>query len=660
MCGIAGLIDPTASTSHEDLAALARTMADAIAHRGPDDAGTWVDAAAGVALGHRRLSIIDLSPHGHQPMVSASGRYVIVYNGEIYNHEGIRAAIDAVGSPPRWRGHSDTEVMLAAFERYGIDDALARFNGMFAFALWDRSTRTLHLARDRLGEKPLYYGMAGGRFAFASELSAMSRLPGFDGDVDRGALASYLRLGYVPSPRSIVRGIAKLPPGTRAELTVAGGRAQVRTLTYWDIDAVARAGLAAPSAADEPEALALLRDKLEASVALRMVADVPVGAFLSGGIDSSLIVALMQRLSSTPVRTFTIGFDDPAFDEAPFARAVARHLRTDHTEVYVTAADALAVVPRLPTIYDEPFADASQIPTVLVSQIARSHVTVSLSGDAGDELFAGYERYVRGSAVARVPAPLRAAAGNVLRGMSPAALDAGGAALERMLPRKLRPAHVGEKLAKLAPVLGNRDARAMYEGLLTHWRGESVPAAASRDAAAEGVLASLADATLPFEPWMMLVDQKSYLPDDILVKVDRAAMAVGLETRVPLLDHTLVEHAWTIPLSLKLRDGRGKYLLRALLATLVPPALTERPKRGFAVPLAAWLRGPLRDWGEALLDETAMREQGFLDASRVRARWSEHVRGTRDAHDDLWPVLVFQAWLEHARRRLAAPSPVHA
>ena len=644
MCGIAGFVDLHAPCSAAGLAADVRAMTDAIAYRGPDDSGAWVDADAGVALGHRRLSVVDLSPEGHQPMVSASGRYVIVFNGEIYNYAAIRAELDAA-AVHAWRGHSDTEVMLAAIEQWGIDGALGRFNGMFAFALWERTSRTLHLARDRMGEKPLYYGIANGRLAFASEMKALRRVPGFSGEVDREALALYVRLGYVPSPRSIIAGVSKLAPATRAEVRAASGdRFDIRMLRYWDLDAVARAGLRQPSTADEREARALLQEKLEASIALRMVADVPVGAFLSGGVDSSLVVALMQRLSSTPVRTFTIGFADAAFDEAPYARAVANHLGTHHTEVYVTGDDALAVVPALPSIYDEPFADPSQIPTFLVSRVARSQVTVSLSGDAGDELFAGYERYVRGAQVARVPAGLRMAAGAVLRGMPVSTLEAGASAVGRVLPRRLRLVRAGEKLAKLAPVLGETDAHRMYEGLVTHWRGESLPVIASADAASPGFIGAHVDPSLPFEHWMMLVDQHGYLPDDILVKLDRAAMAVSLETRVPLLDHTLVEHAWQVPLSLKLRDGRGKHLLRSLLAELLPAALIERPKRGFAVPLAAWLRGPLRAWAEDLLDEASLRRQGLFDAGRIRARWRGHLDGSRNAHDELWPILCFQAW----------------
>jgi asparagine synthase (glutamine-hydrolysing) len=582
-------------------------------------------------------------------MASVTGRYVIAFNGEVYNYASIRADLDAAGGAPRWRGHSDTEVMLAAVERFGIDRALARFDGMFAFALWDREARTLHLARDRLGEKPLYYGAVGGRLAFASELKALRALPGFDRPVDREALALCLRFGYVPAPRSIHAGIAKLCPATRAEVrVVADGTFDVRTFRYWDLDAVAHAGLAAPFAGDAVEACDELARRLERSVGLRMVADVPVGAFLSGGVDSSLVVAVTQKLSTRPVRTFTIGFDDPAFDEAPYAREVARHLGTDHTEVYVTGREALDVVPLLPRIYDEPFADSSQIPTFLVSRVARAHVTVSLSGDAGDELFAGYERYVRSDRLARLPAALRRAGSAVLAAAGPARAGALAGKAQGLLPKRLRFARPAEKLAKLAPVLGATDARALYEGLVTQWRGERVPVASADDAAAPGVLARIGEAAMDYAAWMMLADQHTYLPDDILVKVDRAAMAVSLETRVPLLDHELVAWAWSLPMDLKLRDGRGKYLLRALLDRHVPRALIDRPKRGFAVPLAAWLRGPLRDWAEHLLDPVRLAREGFLDVSRVRERWQQHQAGTGDAQDELWAVLAFEAWLADA------------
>jgi asparagine synthase (glutamine-hydrolysing) len=646
MCGIAGILDPARSSDSATLNACATRMADALAHRGPDDRGTWHDAEAGIAFGHRRLAIIDLSLHGHQPMTSASGRYVIVYNGEIYNHVDMRGEVDAVEPGRRWRGHSDTEVLLAALDRFGIDGMLERANGMFAFAVWDRAGRVLHLARDRIGEKPLYFGTIGGRFAFASELGALRALPGFAARVDPKALALYLRLGYVPAPHSIHAGIEKLPPATRVEVRADGGTVELKRQVYWDLAAVAKRGLSEPRGDDRDLALGELHDRLERSVRQRMIADVPLGAFLSGGIDSSLIVAIMQRQSARPVRTFTIGFHDPEYDEAPYARAVAKHLRTDHSEVYVTAEQALAAVPRLPHVYDEPFADASQIPTLLVCEIARKHVTVALTGDGGDELFFGYERYVRTMRLGRLPAAVRRAAAAMLRRSSHARV---GAVANALLPQAHQFSQASDKLAKLQAIMGAADPRAVYEGVVSRWADGTVPTATQVSNA--GFVARDARNDLPLDAWMMLVDQQRYLPDDILVKTDRASMAMGLETRVPLLDHTLVEYAWALPLALKLREGRGKYLLRELLAQYVPRTLTDRPKRGFAVPLAQWLRGPLRDWAESLLDERRLREQGLLDADRVRARWNEHLSGVRSVPDDLWTVLALQSWLaEHQIR----------
>jgi len=626
-------------------------MALAIANRGPDDAGTWVDPSHGLALGHRRLAIIDLSVEGHQPMLSASGRFVIVYNGEIYNYNDVRAELDNGDAPPRWRGHSDTEVMLAAFECWGVDATLSRLNGMFAFALWDRETRTLHLARDRMGEKPLYYGEVAGRFAFGSELKAIRALPGFAADIDRDALAMYLRHNYIPAPLSIYRGIGKLMPGARAEIRRRDdGTFDVREVRYWDVRDVARRALASPSTDDPKAALDELGRRVERSVGLRMVADVPIGAFLSGGVDSSLVVATMQRLSSRPVKTFTIGFDQEAFDEAPFAKQVAAHLRTDHTEVYVRGDDALAVIPDLPRMYDEPFADSSQIPTFLVSRIARAHVTVSLSGDGGDELFSGYERYGRGLQLAqaseRAPAWMRRGAAAALRSARPSALDAAMRAVGPALPQRLRFAHAGEKLHKLAAVIGEDDPRALYLSLLTYWRDGLPLAGSGADAVTPHEAMRRADPDLPLAQWMMLVDQCTYLPDDILAKVDRASMAVSLESRVPLLDHDLVAYAWSVPLSLKQRGGRGKYLLRELLCRDVPRELVDRPKRGFAIPLAEWLRGPLREWASALLDPAKIAREGFLDAERIGQRWQAHLEGTRNAQDELWGVLCFEAWLQ--------------
>jgi asparagine synthase (glutamine-hydrolysing) len=539
--------------------------------------------------------------------------------------------------------------MLAAFDHHGVAAALPRFNGMFALALWDRQTRCLHLARDRMGEKPLYFGTVGAQFVFGSELKALRACPGFTAEIDRDALAMYLRFNYVPAPTSIYRGIRKLQPGMRAEVRAAGGGFDVTEIAYWDLRKVALHALSNTSTDDEPQALRELDARLERAVRSRMVADVPIGAFLSGGVDSSMIVAMMQRLSSHPVRTFTIGFGDASFDEAPFARQVAAHLRTDHTEVYVNGADALAVVPQLPQMYDEPFADSSQIPTFLVSRMARSQVTVSLSGDGGDELFYGYERYIRGARLTRgarrMPRFLRQGIAMALRAAAPSTLDAAMRYVEPLIPLHLRFTRPGERLHKIAAVIAEKDPRALYLALLSLWR-DALPVTAASNALAPHDELALADTDLPLEPWMMLVDQGTYLPDDILVKVDRASMAVGLEARVPLLDHDLVAYAWSIPQALKERDGRGKYLLRELLCRFVPRELVERPKRGFAIPLGDWLRGPLRGWAAALLDEARLRREGLLDPKPIVARWNDHLLGRRHVQDELWGVLCFQAWLE--------------
>jgi asparagine synthase (glutamine-hydrolysing) len=648
MCGIAGFMRARADLHADVLAERATRMADAIAHRGPDDRGAWTDSSAGVALAHRRLSVIDLSGEGHQPMVSATGRYLLVYNGEVYNYADVRRELEGAGAAPRWRGHSDTEAMLAAFEKWGIDGALARFNGMFAFALWDRLERTLHFARDRMGEKPLYYGSAQETFAFGSELKALRALPDFATEIDQDALALFLRFNCVPAPWSIYRGIRKLEPGMRAEVRADGhGGFDIRLLRYWDVTAVARSGMAH---ADGTDALERLQSALEQAVRLRLVADVPVGAFLSGGIDSSIVTALMQRQCASPVHTFTIGFRNDAYDEAPFARQVARHLGTDHTELYVSGDEARAVVPLLPAMYDEPFADSSQIPTYLVSRLARTQVTVALSGDGGDELFFGYERYVRGLQLARAPRAMRRATAGALAFVTPAIADRLLCRAQAFLPRRLRFAHPGEKLRKLRRALNEADPRARYLDLVSFWH-DGVPTASSHAVTAPHDRFVDADRDLPFADWMMLVDQRTYLPDDILTKVDRASMAVALEARVPLLDHELLAFAWSLPFDAKSSRGRGKHLLRELLCRYVPRELVERPKRGFAVPLGDWLRGPMREWADALLDETRLRREGFLDPAPIRARWRQHLAGVDSAESELWSVLTFQAWLEatHAR-----------
>lgn len=640
MCGIAGLLAaPGRPQAIEP--AVAERMRDAIAHRGPDDAGLWIDAEQGVALGHRRLAVLDLSAAGHQPMVSHCARYVVVYNGEIYNHLELRAGL---GDLP-WRGHSDTETLLALFTRHGVVDTLPRLVGMFAMAVWDRDTATLTLARDRMGEKPLYWGRLGDAgIGFGSELRALQAHPAFRGEVDRDAVAMLLRRSCIPAPHSIWRGIQKLAPASWVRLSRDGTVAQGR---YWDLAATALSGLERPHALTDDEAADELESRLRDALRGQMIADVPLGAFLSGGVDSSTIVALMSQLGAHKVRTFCIGFDGGATSEAVHARAVARHLGTEHTELTVGAADALALVPALAHHYDEPFADSSQLPTLLVSQMARRHVTVALSGDAGDELFGGYNRYLIAQRLwprlARLPLSLRRAAARLIQALPPAGWDAALAGPQRLLPAARRHADVGAKLHKLArDVLPAADAQALYRALTTQW---PAPPVLGGQAGADGF-----DPTLPH--WrdpvagMTLADQLGYLPDDILVKVDRASMAHALETRAPFLDHRLVEWAWGLPLQQKIRGGQTKWLLRQVLYRHVPRALIERPKQGFAVPLDAWLRGPLRDWAAALLDPPRLQREGWFDARPIGAAWSAHLSGRRNHGPALWSVLMFQAWLE--------------
>jgi asparagine synthase (glutamine-hydrolysing) len=652
MCGIAGLIDPTLREDPEGLGRLATSMGDRLAHRGPDDAGTWVEPRWGVGLTHRRLSIFDLSPLGHQPMASADGRWVVTLNGEIYNHLALRGELEGRGH--RFRGHSDTEVLLAAFGEWGFEGALRRANGMFAIGAWDAETRTLHLARDRLGEKPLYYGWIGRTFLFGSELKAFAAHPAFRPEIDRTSLGLFLRLKYVPTPRSIYVGVSKLPPGTYATVdpTVPGG--VVGPTAFWSAEDAIRRGVEDPLDVAPEEAVDRLEALLLDAVGIRMEADVPLGAFLSGGVDSSTVVALMQAQGSRPVRTFTIGFHEAAFDEAASAAAVARHLGTDHTELYVTPGDAMDVIPRLPEVYDEPFSDSSQIPTYLVSELARRHVTVSLSGDGGDELFGGYHRHVWGGSVGRVvrwtPAGARRAAARALLSVSPARWESVMGAVDPVLPARLRQRNPGDKAHKLATALGAERADLLYLALVSHWDGD-VPARGigGREAGGMAPVTTVADSLSDPANQMMALDLLTYLPDDILAKVDRASMAHALEARPPILDHRVVELAWRMPLSLKIRAGRGKWALRQVLARRVPPALVDRPKMGFGIPIGTWLRGPLRSWAEDLLDPARLREEGYLEPGPIRIRWAEHLSGRRNHQYELWDVLMFQAWLARTR-----------
>ena len=673
MCGFSGFLS-VAPFQPTDQIAVLRRMLDAIVHRGPDDAGYWCDGEHGIALGHRRLSIIDLSPAGHQPMPSRSGRYALVFNGEIYNHLRIRSELEARAGVVGWRGRSDTETLLAGFDAWGIAATVERAVGMFAFAVFDRHTGVLTLGRDRLGEKPLYYGWQGkgsrAVFLFGSELKALRAHPAFDADIDRGALCLQLRHSYVPAPYSIYRGIAKLPPGRL--LTVSVRQPEPALHTYWSAAQQCMAGSAAPFAGTPAQAVDALQALLEDAVGAQMMADVPLGAFLSGGVDSSTIVALMQARSARPVKTFSIGFHEEGFDEAQHAKAVARHLGTDHTELYVTAAQAQSVIPRLPSMYDEPFSDSSQIPTFLVSQLARRHVTVSLSGDAGDELFCGYTRYgfaaTLWNKIDAMPLLLRRLAARGITRVPVASWNRLARTMAPCLPRAMRFANTGDKLHKGAQVIANTTLDDLYLGLVSHWDdpaalvigGAEPPTLLQGDAPALPGLGGIER--------MMALDTLTYLPDDILVKVDRAAMSVSLETRVPFLDHRVVEFAARLPLALKLRDGVGKWALREVLYRYVPKRLIERPKMGFGVPIGSWLRGPLRDWSETLLAESRLRGEGFFDPALLRTRWHEHQSGQRNWQYHLWDVLMFQAWLDQqgaaqlddADAAFRCPAPIDA
>lgn len=644
MCGLTGFW----ASNRQDVepARIAQAMAARIRHRGPDDSGVWCDVEAGLAIAHCRLSIVDLSPAGHQPMHSASGRWVLAYNGEVYNHLALRQQLESDGAAPVWRGHSDTETLLACFEAWGIERTLRASVGMFAMSLWDRSERILTLARDRMGEKPLYYGWQGDSFLFGSELKALRAHPAFNASVERGALALLLRHNYIPAPYSIYQGIRKLPPGTWLQLRP--GQREVAPVEYWSLAEVAERGTAHPFEGSDADALDALEHHLGQAVRGQMMADVPLGTLLSGGIDSTLITALMQSHSAQPVRTFTIGFDEKQYDEAAHARSVAAHLGTSHTEFRLSGNEALGLVPQLPAMYDEPFADSSQLPTHLVMKLARQHVTVALSGDAGDELFGGYNRYFLGpkawQRIRWMPPALRRAlgiglmvvpAGTLNALLGPAASRAGVA-----LP--------GDKAHKLGSrLMGVNSLDDLYVSLVSEW---PEPAGMVINGhMPDNLLDERARWPRLGDPVarMMALDGLTYLPDDILVKVDRASMAVSLETRAPFLDRDVIDLAWSLPMSMKLRDGQGKWILRQLLDRYVPRALVNRPKMGFGIPLDEWLRGPLREWADDLLSEERLRREGYFNPGPIVQTWRAHLKGEGSFGYRLWSVLMFQAWLEH-------------
>jgi asparagine synthase (glutamine-hydrolysing) len=641
MCGIAGFW--LKKTLAEHPVELLNRMGNTLAHRGPDDSGAFYDSGAGLGFAFRRLSIIDLSAEGHQPMASASGRYNIIFNGEVYNYEQIRAELGSHA----WRGHSDTEVMLAAIERWGLHAAVLRFVGMFAFALWDSFEQRLHLVRDRVGIKPLYYGHIDGSFVFASELKALKIFTGFQAEIDRDTLAAYMRCAYVPAPYSIYQGIRQLSAGHI--LTLSAADASPVLAAFWSAADVARDGVESRAHGSDEEIVEQLHAKVADAVRLRMIADVPLGAFLSGGIDSSAVVALMQSQSSRPVKTFTVGFHEDAYNEATHARKIAEYLGTDHTELFVTPKDALDIVPLLPSMYDEPFADSSQIPTHLVSKLARRHVTVALSGDGGDELFCGYSRYAfvnsLWNALKRIPGPVAKAAAALIHAVPPLLIDKYLGMLRLRGRLKNSP---GDKFHRLAGHLKTQDPASIYLLALSMWPDPSAVVLESHEY--DHLYKTIRDSSaMPTAPEMaMLTDLSNYLTDDILVKVDRASMAASLEARVPLLDHRVVEFAWRLPLHFKVRKGQAKWALRQVLYRYVPADLLERPKMGFVMPIDLWLRGPLREWAEDLLAPECLARHSFFSVGPIRKKWDEHISGARNWQYLLWPVLMFQAWIAQA------------
>lgn len=652
MCGLAGFIHP--KNNGPEWRDTLKKMGSVLTHRGPDDEGIWFDPELGVGLAHRRLAVIDTSEKGHQPMLSASGRFVIVYNGEVYNFGDLRRELETVRSEAAknlvFRGNSDTEVLVEAIDEWGVAETVPRLIGMFAFAVWDRKERVIHLVRDRFGIKPLYYGWCGKALVFGSELKSIRAYTGFSNPVDRSSLALLMRHGYLPYPYSIYENIYKLPPAT---LLTIGGKdpsQKAEPVAYWSVRGIAQRGWENNFAGSSEEAVERLDSLLGDAVQDRMIADVPLGAFLSGGIDSSTVVSLMQARSNRRIKTFTIGFPETEFNEAEHAKDVANHLGTDHTELYVTPKMALDVIPKLPALYDEPFGDSSQIPTFLLSQLARGSVTVCLSGDGGDELFAGYPRYLRTqkfkNVFSRFPYPIRKIGSKLLTAVSAENWARMGSRIQSILPLKKKPRYAGQKLYVLGEIFPFPDSEALYLDVVSHWRD---PTSVVFQSSEPPTVMNRVD------PWirnldlvqrLMFLDCVSYMPDDILTKLDRASMGVSLEARVPLLDHRVAEFAWSLPFDMKVRNGEAKWILKRVLYKYVPQALVDRPKKGFAVPVGSWIQGPLKDWAEDLLAEKRLQQEGFFNSKAIRKKWISHRDGECNWSFNLWTVLMFQAWLE--------------
>jgi asparagine synthase (glutamine-hydrolysing) len=657
MCGIAGIFG--GSLDGNSTARVLASMGEAIRHRGPDDSGVWFDIDSRIGLAHQRLSIVDLSAAGHQPMHSKAQRYVVVFNGEIYNHLELRDELrKRLGKDLSWRGHSDTETFLTCVEQWGFEKTLKQVVGMFAIALWDRQDKVLYLARDRIGEKPLYYGTQAGMLLFASELKSIREHPSFSLKICRSALAKYLQYNYVPAPHTIYQDVYKLQPGSylKFDLNDLQSKRPKNQITYWSYSNVVTHGLVDQFEVGDDEAVTALESRLMRAVKIQQLSDVPVGAFLSGGIDSSLIVSLMQAQSSRPINTFTIGFDDKDFNEAEHAATVARHLGTNHNEVYLSGIDVLKVIPKLSEVYDEPFADASQVSTHLVCKMARGLVTVALTGDGGDEMFGGYNRYLLAgrlwNRMSKMPRPLRQCLAGAMGQISPLRWEWLYEATKGLLSGQWQVSQPGDKIQKLIELLEVQNKHELYKSLVSQWKSPQSIVQGGNSPVSMSDFDYGEMPVLDFEEWMMFTDTLTYLPDDILVKTDRAAMSVSLETRIPFLDHRVVEFAARLPLDLKIRNGQGKWILRQILYKYVPREMIERPKMGFGIPIGHWLRGPLRDWAEDLLDESRLRKEGFLNPVPVRLKWMEHSSGKRNWEYQLWNVLMFQAWLGDQKVRI--------